>query len=135
MTRVGVVGHVEWVQFAVVERVPAAGEIVHARESFFEPAGGGSVAAVQLRKLAGSALFLTALGDDDAAQAAERALRERFGVELFAAARPPQPPAARVHVPRRSRASERSPCSANGSCRCVPTRCRGTRSPSSTRST
>ena len=53
MTRVGVVGHVEWVQFAVVERVPAAGEIVHARESFFEPAGGGAVAAVQLRKLAG----------------------------------------------------------------------------------
>ena len=38
--RVGVVGHVEWVQFAVVDRVPAAGEIVHARETFDEPAGG-----------------------------------------------------------------------------------------------
>jgi ribokinase len=87
MTRVGVVGHVEWVQFAVVERVPAAGEIVHARESFFEPAGGGSVAAVQLRKLAGSALFLTALGNDAAASSVSRQLRERFGVELFAAQR------------------------------------------------
>ena len=87
MTRVGVVGHVEWVQFAVVERVPAAGEIVHARESFFEPAGGGSVAAVQLRKLAGSALFLTALGNDAAAASVAEQLRERFGVELFAAAR------------------------------------------------
>ena len=81
MTRVGVVGHVEWVQFAVVERVPRAGEIVHARETFSEPAGGGSVAAVQLRKLAGSALFLTALGNDAAAaqrrRAAARALRRR----------------------------------------------------------
>jgi ribokinase len=87
MTRVGVVGHVEWVQFAVVERVPKAGEIVHARESFSEPAGGGSVAAVQLRKLAGSALFLTALGNDAAAGSVSQQLRERFGVELFAAAR------------------------------------------------
>ncbi len=87
MTRVGVVGHVEWVQFAVVERVPLAGEIVHARETFFEPAGGGSVAAVQLRKLAGSALFVTALGNDAAAASVAELLRERFGVELFAAGR------------------------------------------------
>ncbi len=86
--RVGVVGHVEWVQFAVVERIPVAGEIVHARESFAEPAGGGAVAAVQLAKLAGSALFLTALGDDDVAAAAEGALRERFGVDVQAAVRP-----------------------------------------------
>ncbi len=87
MTRVGVVGHVEWVQFAVVARVPRAGEIVHARETFDEPAGGGAVAAVQLRRLAGSALFLTALGDDDAARHAARRLRERFGVDLHAAER------------------------------------------------
>ena len=85
---VGVVGHVEWVQFAVVERVPVAGEIVHATETFAEPAGGGAVAAVQLAKLAGSALFLTALGDDDTAAGVARALRERFGVEVHAAARP-----------------------------------------------
>jgi ribokinase len=87
VTRVGVVGHVEWVQFAVVERVPQAGEIVHARELFAEPAGGGSVAAVQLRKLAGSALFLTALGNDAAAGRVAEQLRERFGVELFAGRR------------------------------------------------
>jgi ribokinase len=86
--QVGVVGHVEWVQFAVVERVPAAGEIVHARETFAEPAGGGAVAAVQLARLAGSCLFLTALGDDDTAGATERTLRERFGVDVRAASRP-----------------------------------------------
>lgn len=87
MTRVGVVGHVEWVRFAVVERVPVSGEIVHARETFCEPAGGGAVAAVQLRKLAGAVRFLTALGDDGAAAQVARRLRE-LGVELHAGARP-----------------------------------------------
>ncbi len=87
MTRVGVVGHVEWVRFAVVERVPRPGEIVHARETFSEPAGGGAVAAVQLRKLAGSAVFLTALGDDAIAQRAASELGGRLGIELHAAAR------------------------------------------------
>ena len=46
--RVGVVGHVEWVEFAVVDRLPQQGEIVHARECFQAAAGGGAVAAVQL---------------------------------------------------------------------------------------
>ena len=86
MTRVGVVGHVEWVQFAIVGRVPVPGEIVHARETFDEPAGGGAVAAVQLRKLAGSALFLTALGSDDAGARVARRLGE-LGVELHAGER------------------------------------------------
>ena len=84
---VGVVGHVEWVQFAVVERVPAAGEIVHASETFSEPAGGGAVAVVQLAKLAGSAVFLTALGDDEVAAGVARALRDRFGVQVHAGER------------------------------------------------
>jgi ribokinase len=85
--RVGVVGHVEWVQFAVVDGVPTAGEIVHARKTFHEPAGGGAVAAVQLVRLAGSAVFLTATGNDGAAQEVRRALGERLGVEVHAATR------------------------------------------------
>ena len=52
--KVAVVGHVEWVQFARVPHVPRAGEIIHARDTFEEPAGGGAVAAVQLARLAGS---------------------------------------------------------------------------------
>ena len=63
--RAAVVGHVEWVRFADVERVPSAGEIVHARESWFEPAGGGAVAAVRLRELTGQCEFLTAIGNDE----------------------------------------------------------------------
>ena len=46
-----VVGHVEWVEFAVVDRVPPQGTIGFATEpTFREPAGGGGVAAVQLRR-------------------------------------------------------------------------------------
>ena len=87
MTRVGVVGHVELVQFAVVERVPRSGEIVHARETFSEPAGGGAVAAVALRRLAGDARFFTATGDDDGAAHVAQRLDE-LGVELHAGTRP-----------------------------------------------
>jgi ribokinase len=87
VTRVGVVGHVEWVQFAVVPRVPLAGEIVHASAVFSEPAGGGAVAAVQLRKLAGEVAFLTALGDDGAARSTASRLVDVHGVTLHAAQR------------------------------------------------
>lgn len=73
-TRVAVVGHVEWIEFARVERVPSPGEIVHALDWWEEPGGGGAVAAVQLARLAGDCLFLTALGDDDIGHRAEREL-------------------------------------------------------------
>ncbi len=63
--RTAVVGHVEWVSFARVEHVPAAGEIVHARDHFELPAGGGAVTAVQMLKLAGNCTLFTALGDDE----------------------------------------------------------------------
>jgi ribokinase len=83
--RVAAVGHVEWVRFARVARVPVAGEVVHARDPFEEPAGGGAVAAVQLARLAGDALLLTALGDDDHGRRAPARLQE-LGVEVHAAA-------------------------------------------------
>ena len=63
--RVAVVGHVEWIDFAVVPRLPVPGEILHVPDFWGEAAGGGAVAAVQMAKLAGSALFLTALAEDD----------------------------------------------------------------------
>jgi ribokinase len=67
--RVAVVGHVEWADFAVVDHLPSAGEIVHAAETLTVAAGGGAVAAVQLVKLAGVARFFTALGEDAAGRA------------------------------------------------------------------
>jgi len=82
--QVAVVGHVEWVEFARVDELPAAGEIVQARESWEEAAGGGAVAAVQLVNLAGSSLFFTALGDDELGRRAREEL-ERRGVTIHAA--------------------------------------------------
>lgn len=63
--RLAVVGHIEWVDFVRVDRVPVAGEIAHASAGFAEPAGGGGVAAVQLARLDGEAGLFTALGDDE----------------------------------------------------------------------
>jgi ribokinase len=62
--RAAVVGHVEWVEFARVARVPEPGEIIHARETWSQPAGGGGVAAGELLRLAGNVTLFTALGDD-----------------------------------------------------------------------
>jgi len=78
---VACVGHVEWIEFARVERVPAPGEIVHVLESWHEPGGGGAVTAVQLSKLAGGATFFTALGDDELGRRAHRAL-EALGLRV-----------------------------------------------------
>lgn len=82
--RVAVVGHVEWLQFARVSHIPRAGEIVHASDPFEEPAGGGAVAAVQLARLAGAALLMTALGDDEYGRGSRSRLRE-LGVDVHAA--------------------------------------------------
>src|SRR5262249_19641827 len=60
-----VVGHVEWVEFVEVDRVPEPGQIAHGTESWSEPAGGGSVVAAQILRLNGACTFHTALGDDD----------------------------------------------------------------------
>jgi ribokinase len=84
--RVAVVGHVEWVQFARVPHVPRAGEVLHARDPFEEPAGGGAVAAVQLARLAGEAMFISALGEDEIGRRSVARLRE-LGVHVSAARR------------------------------------------------
>jgi ribokinase len=80
---VAVVGHVEWIQFARVEHVPTAGEIVTADETWEEAAGGGAVAAVQLVKLAGSCRLYTLLGDDELGRRSREQL-ERQGVQVEA---------------------------------------------------
>ena len=81
--RVAVVGHVEWVEFAVVDHVPRPGEIVHALERWEEPAGGGAVAAAQLARLAGSCLFFTALGADELGRRS-RADLTQLGIDVRA---------------------------------------------------
>ena len=94
---VAVVGHVEWVEFARVEHAPAPGEIVHAFETWEEPAGGGAVAAVQLANLAGSCLFFTALADDELGRRSREELEAR-GVTVHATRAPGAQRRAFTHV-------------------------------------
>jgi ribokinase len=81
--KVGVVGHVEWVLFARTAHVPKAGEVVHAEDPFEEPAGGGAVAAVQLARLAGSSVLVTALGEDEYGRRSPPRLQQ-LGVDVRA---------------------------------------------------
>jgi ribokinase len=79
--KTAVVGHVEWIEFARVEHVPAPGEIVHALESWQEPGGGGAVAAVQMARLTEKTTFFTALGDDALGHRARDEL-EALGLDM-----------------------------------------------------
>ena len=81
--RAAVVGHIEWLEFVPVEAVPHAGDIVHATEAWEQAAGGGSVAAVQLAKLADSVDFFTVVGNDAHGQLARDELEAR-GVTVHA---------------------------------------------------
>ena len=75
--RVAVVGHVEWIRFARVDRVPGSGEIAHSFDQWEQAGGAGAVAAVQLALLADEAALFTALGDDDLGRRARSELEGR----------------------------------------------------------
>lgn len=83
VVRAAVVGHVEWIEFLVVDAVPRAGEIVGATDSWEQAGGGGSVAAIQLSLLADSVTFFTVLGDDEHGRRAKVEL-EGLGVDVRA---------------------------------------------------
>ena len=64
--KLAVIGHVEWVTFLKVDKLPLAGEISHAKNSFEEAAGGAAVAAVQMARLInGPVDLITSLGNDN----------------------------------------------------------------------
>ena len=84
--RAAVVGHVEWVRFAAVERLPEPGEIMTASATWEEAAGGGAVAAGQLRNLAGEVEFFVAVGNDELGRRTREAL-DQLGFRLHVATR------------------------------------------------
>jgi len=88
--RMAVVGHVEWADMLVVDRVPRPGEIRDAREFSAVAAGSGSVAAVQMAKLTGGATFFTALAEDGPGRASGAQLRAEGVVVYEGVRRPPQ---------------------------------------------
>jgi ribokinase len=84
VTRVAVVGHVEWVDFIAVERFPTQGEVVHAEAGFARTAGGGGVVAAVLTELGAEVDFFCALGRDPHGHAAATELAQR-GMRVHAA--------------------------------------------------
>ena len=82
--RVAVVGHVEWVEFIGVQRLPRPGEVAHAHSSFERAAGGGGVVAAVLTDLGADVDFYCALGRDATGEAAAEELMQR-GIHLHVA--------------------------------------------------
>ena len=95
--KVAVVGHVEWIRFARVERLPGPGEIAHSTDDWDQAGGGGGVAAIQLALLADEAHLFTALGDDELGRRSRGELEER-GVHVHAAPDPRPQRWAFVHI-------------------------------------
>jgi ribokinase len=87
MTKVAVVGHVEWVQFLRLDHLPVAGEIQTARRESTHAGGGAVVAAAALAEHGAEVDFYTAVGSDAIGVAAVRELTER-GITVHAARRP-----------------------------------------------
>jgi ribokinase len=84
--RLGVVGHVEWVDFLVCERLPRPGEIHHVVSAHEAPGGGGAMGAYGVRSVAGACAFYCAVGDDHRAGLTAAGLRDA-GLEVHAAER------------------------------------------------
>jgi ribokinase len=84
MTRVAVVGHVEFVEFVRVPGYPARGAVTHALDAFTHAGGGGVVAAAVLAELGAEVDFFCALGHDSNGEAAAAELARR-GVKVHAA--------------------------------------------------
>lgn len=75
------VGHVEYVEFVEVDRLPRSGELVDVRPIMELAAGGGAVAAVQFAALGAKTRLYTALGDDELGHRAVAQLR-RQGLDV-----------------------------------------------------
>ena len=84
MTRVAVIGHVEFVKFVRLASFPARGAVTRADDSFTRAGGGGVVAAVVLAEHGAEVDFYCALGRDANGEAAAAELQAR-GVTLHVA--------------------------------------------------
>jgi ribokinase len=83
VTRVAVVGHVEWVDFVCVRGFPERGAVNHAEYAFTHAGGGAVVAAAVLVDLGADVDLFCALGRDANGEAAAAELAAR-GVNVHA---------------------------------------------------
>lgn len=77
MTRIAVVGHVEWVQFLRVDHLPIRGEIQSAHRESAHAGGGAVVAAAALADMGAQVDFYGAVGSDALGDAAVEELAGR----------------------------------------------------------
>ena len=81
--KLAVIGHVEWVTFLAVDRLPKPGVISHAKKSLEAPAGGGAVAAIKLAKVTKQKVdFFTSLGRDSIGEKSYDILR-KYNLNLY----------------------------------------------------
>jgi ribokinase len=86
MTRVAVIGHIEWVEFVQLADYPPRGGLEQATRVAEHAGGGAVVAAAVLRSLGAEVEFFCALGDDERARRSEHELAAR-GITVHAARR------------------------------------------------
>lgn len=86
MTRIAVVGHVEWVDFLRVAQLPVRGEVQPAERESIHAGGGAVVAAAVLAGLGAEVDFFCAVGSDANGDAAVAELARR-GIRVHAARR------------------------------------------------
>jgi len=86
MTRVAVVGHVEWVDFLRVDAYPPRGSLEEAQRQRRNAGGGAVVAAAMLVELGAEVDFFCAVGGDRAGEAAIGELQAR-GIRTHAVER------------------------------------------------
>lgn len=87
MAQMAVVGHVEWVDFLSVDRLPQRGQITPAQRVRANAGGGAVVAAVVLARLGATVDFYGAVGSDEYGERAVAEL-EGFGITCHVARRP-----------------------------------------------
>ena len=82
-----VVGHIEWINFLRVDKLPKPGIISHSKKSIEYPAGGGSIIAKILSDLTLNQIhFFTSLGNDDYGDKCFKIL-SNMGIKLHVALR------------------------------------------------
>jgi len=87
VTKIAVVGHVEWVDFLRVGHLPVRDEVQRAERAAIHAGGGAVVAAAVLADLGAEVDFFCAVGSDANGDAAEAELTRR-GIRVHAARRP-----------------------------------------------
>jgi ribokinase len=87
MTRIAVVGHIEWVDFLRVDHLPVSGDLLAAERESVHAGGGAVVAAAVLAEHGAEVDIFCAIGSDDNGDAAMAELTGR-GITVHAARRP-----------------------------------------------